>query len=68
MIEQGPEQTLNNINILLGTFEKVIDHVKGAALIGVLDDIGQLAETLQEQIRDEQICSRLLAILSKKWN
>jgi hypothetical protein len=42
--------------------------VKGAALIGILDDIGQLAETLSEQIRDTRICSRILPLLSKKWN
>ena len=40
VIEQGPVQTLNNMNVILETFERVIDHVKGAALIGILDDIG----------------------------
>jgi transportin-1 len=53
---------------MLDTFEHAIDKVKGAALIGILDDIGQLAETLREQIRDSRICSRLLPLLSKKWN
>ena len=53
---------------MLETFEHAIDHVRGAALIGILDDIGQLAETLREQIRDNSICSRILPLLSKKWN
>jgi hypothetical protein len=37
-------------------------------LIGILDDIGQLAESLNEEIRHQAISSRILALLSKKWN
>jgi hypothetical protein len=40
IIEQGPEQVLANILMLIESLEKVIEKAKGAALIGILDDIG----------------------------
>jgi hypothetical protein len=40
IIEQGPDQVLPNIFLIIESFEKVIEKAKGAALIGILDDIG----------------------------
>lgn len=45
----------------------VIDHYKGAALIGLFDCIATLAQMLGEDIRQQEIVDLIMPLLSKKW-
>ena len=66
-IEHGPDQIVTNIGFLLEAFKIVIDVYSGAALVSLLDAIGQLAQTLGDLIKDERIIGELLPLLNRKW-
>lgn len=45
----------------------VIDVYKGASIVSLLDVIGQLAQSLGSQFREEGISGKILPLLNKKW-
>jgi len=65
--ESAPEKMLVHIQKPLDAFKMVIDVYKGNSLVLLLDAIGQMAQSLGENIRKEEILSQLMPILNKKW-
>eukprot|EP00347_Sterkiella_histriomuscorum_P007650 403348104 len=65
--ESAPDKLLPHIQKPLDAFKMVIDIYKGNALVLLLDAIGQMAQSLGENIRNESIISQLMPILNKKY-
>jgi hypothetical protein len=66
-VEPYPEITYAYINYLIEAISLVIDTYKGASLVSLLDLIGFISQSLGENFRDENVSSKILPLLNKKW-
>ena len=67
LVESAPYRVIPYIQKPLNTFQMVIEQYKGNSLIALFDAIGQMAESLKLNLRNEAIISQLLPMLIKKW-
>jgi hypothetical protein len=67
IVEPYPEITYAYINYLIEAISLVIDSYKGASLVSLLDLIGFISQSLGEKFRDENVSSKILPLLNKKW-
>lgn len=49
-------------------FNFYLDNYKGKSMVSLFDAIGTLAQSMGENMRNEQIINQLMPLLSKKWN